>query len=210
MVHVHIHANCAVTLDGAMGMPGPKPLRISSEEDITRVHALRADSDAILVGAGTVLADDPKLDVKWDLLGRTGKNPLRVVLDGRGRVPEGALVLDERAPSVVFTARGAPAGKHRVAVDRAPDGGLDLAQVLKELGARGVRRLMIEGGGAVMGSFLSQDRVDVMSIYVAPRILGTPGAPRLWDHLGAKGHSMAYERSDAMGEGVVVWFARKG
>src|SRR5207249_2844045 len=82
-------------------LSGGKPVRLSNEEDLRRVHALRARSDAVLVGIGTVLKDDPKLTVKAEYA--KARNPLRIVLDSRGRTPEGANVLDRTAPTLIVT-----------------------------------------------------------------------------------------------------------
>ena len=70
---MHVHLNCACTLDGCIGAPGGKPLSISSKEDWRRVHGLRSEADAILIGVGTVISDDPKLTVMWDLVGPAGR-----------------------------------------------------------------------------------------------------------------------------------------
>ncbi len=94
--------NCAVSMDGRLALAGGARARLSSEEDLRRVQQLRAAVDAIVVGVGTVLLDDPSLRVHWELLGRPpGRNPTRVVLDSRGRTPAGARILDETAPTVV-------------------------------------------------------------------------------------------------------------
>ena len=85
MARPHVTVNFAMSVDGKIALPARKPTRISDEEDLRRVHQLRATCDAVLVGVGTVLADDPKLTVKPEHA--TGRNPLRVVLDSEGRTP---------------------------------------------------------------------------------------------------------------------------
>lgn len=208
---VRVIANCAATLDGAIGLPGPRPLRISSAEDMVRVHRLRAACDAILVGIGTVLADDPKLDVKWELLGREpGKNPLRVVLDAEGRTPEDALVLDDRADTLLFHGPEGPTGHRRARVALEADGRLDLKAVLKSLEGQGIQSLLVEGGQHVLASFLGQRLVDEFSVYFAPRILGLRDAPRIAVADEPLDLGLRLVRSERMGEGAVLHFARNG
>jgi len=95
-----VHVNCAMSADGKIAGPERKQVRISSDEDIQRVKGLRLQYDAILVGVGTILSDDPHLTVK----GRSyDENPIRIVIDPNGRTPDGSLVLDDRAPTVIVT-----------------------------------------------------------------------------------------------------------
>lgn len=177
---MRVHLNFAMSLDGCIGLPGPRPLQLSGPEDLKRVHELRASCDAILVGVGTVLADDPKLTVKTELIGRRAKNPLRVVLDASLRTPAGSKVLSPDAPTVVFTGRkgGAlpPAEIVRVAADE--HGFLDLNAVIAGLDKRRVGALLVEGGATTIASFLRERLVDELTVFVAPMLVGLPGAPR--------------------------------
>jgi 2,5-diamino-6-(ribosylamino)-4(3H)-pyrimidinone 5'-phosphate reductase len=174
-------ANCAASADGRLAFAGGARARMSGPNDLARVHRLRADSDAILVGITTVLRDDPSLTVKWELAGRpVGRPPLRVVLDSRGRVPPNARILDGAAPTLVATAAGVerrfdpPAEGVALGEDR-----VDLPRLLSELSRRGVRQLMVEGGGRVLSSFLRGGFVDELSIYLAPILIGGTTAPAL-------------------------------
>jgi len=100
-VRPRVIVNAAMSIDGKIALSDGTGVRLSNEEDLRRVHRLRASVDAILVGVGTVLKDDPKLTVKSEYA--KGRNPLRVVLDSDGKIPESAHVLDGSAPTLIVT-----------------------------------------------------------------------------------------------------------
>ena len=139
----HVIVNCAMTADGKIAGVSRRQVKISSDEDKERVRDLRASSDAILVGVGTVLADDPHLTVKG--LAKE-QNPLRVVLDSHGRTPDSAQVLDVRARTLMATNSSCTRTWKNAETFRCGDTQVDLHCLLAELGARGVRRLLVEGG----------------------------------------------------------------
>ncbi len=164
----------AVGLDGAMALPSGESKWITSEGARAFAHLLRAEHDAVLVGAGTVRADDPELTVRsaW------GRSPLRVLLDSMLSVSPGAKIL---GPScVVFSSesasseRVAAVGASGASVVRVPrkEGGLSLGAVLSELVRRGVCRLLVEGGPSVVSSFLKEGVADALSLFLAPRLMG--------------------------------------
>jgi diaminohydroxyphosphoribosylaminopyrimidine deaminase/5-amino-6-(5-phosphoribosylamino)uracil reductase len=177
----------AVSADGKAGLAGRKPTAITGEEARTRVHLMRAEADAILVGVGTVLSDDPHLTCR--LPGMQERSPVRVILDARLRAP--------LSTSVVSTAREVPtwafgaAGASPVAEDilktkgvevfraEAKDGSLDLAQVLKALAERGITRLMVEGGPKVAAAFVAADLVDDVALFRSSNAIGPDGIDAL-------------------------------
>lgn len=199
-----------MTLDGCIGGPGRTPLKISNPEDEQRVHALRAASDAVLVGVGTVLADDPKLTVKWELLGRSGQNPLRVVLDAQLRTPAGARVLDRNAPTILFAASSTSSQSTSTSVEvvGVQRGELDLHAVLDSLERRGVLRLMVEGGSRVLTSFFRGNLVDAATIFVSPQVLGSPEAPRLTHEPWDLRQYLRLEAVEPLGDGVLLTWER--
>jgi 2,5-diamino-6-(ribosylamino)-4(3H)-pyrimidinone 5'-phosphate reductase len=209
---VFVHANCAMSLDGCLGLPGPKPLKLSGPEDLRRVHRLRANSDAILVGIGTALADDPKLTVKWELLdGEREHAPTRIVLDRDLRTPAASQVGSNSAPTLLFHqqgAQGGPPGATKIVVGLDGSGRLRLDEVLEHLARLGMKRLMVEGGSAVLSSFLAQRLIDEFSIYIAPLVVGLPGAPRLFQGQGPLEMGMKLESAQRLGDGVLVRFVR--
>jgi GTP cyclohydrolase II len=166
----------AQTLDGRIATSTGDARWISSDAERRVSHSLRAGCDAVLVGIGTVLLDDPQLTVRMV----PGASPLRVVLDSTLRVPLDAKVLDLEAPTLILTtdrssrrARRALAERH-VRVRVVPDGrgGVDLAAALAVLRAEGVASLLVEGGAKVITSLLASGFVDRIVVGVAPKIIG--------------------------------------
>jgi len=171
--------NCAASADGRLAFAGGVRARLSSPEDLVRVQRLRADVAAIVVGVGTVVADDPSLRVHWELLGeRPRAEPTRVVVDGSGRTPEGARVLDGSAPTIVATTEGAsrryPAHVRTIAAGR---GRVDLGAVFARLAEEKLRRLLVEGGAEILGSVLRAGLFDRLTVYYAPEVIGADTAP---------------------------------
>jgi diaminohydroxyphosphoribosylaminopyrimidine deaminase/5-amino-6-(5-phosphoribosylamino)uracil reductase len=151
------------TLDGRVAAADGTSRWITGDAARAAVHRLRATCDAVLVGSGTVLTDDPQLTVR-DAEGRDlPRQPLRVVVDRRGRVPSGARVLDDAAPTHVSRADGP-------------------AEVLAELYDRGVRRVLLEGGPELAAGFLRAGLVDEALVHLAPKLLGA--GPSLVGDLG--------------------------
>jgi diaminohydroxyphosphoribosylaminopyrimidine deaminase/5-amino-6-(5-phosphoribosylamino)uracil reductase len=153
----------AATLDGRVAAADGTSRWITGEDARAAVHRLRATCDAVVVGSGTALADDPQLTVR-DATGRTtGRQPLRVVLDRRGRLPAAARVRDDAAPTLVSRAAGP-------------------RELLAELFGRGVRRVLLEGGPTLAAAFLRDGLVDEAVVHLAPKLLGA--GPALVGDLG--------------------------
>jgi diaminohydroxyphosphoribosylaminopyrimidine deaminase/5-amino-6-(5-phosphoribosylamino)uracil reductase len=170
----------AVSADGKAGLSGRKPVAITGEAARSRVHRMRAESDAILIGVGTVLSDDPHLTCR--LPGMLDSSPVRVVLDATLRTPLATSVVAtaRETPTWVFCAPNAsPLAEEilrakGVEVFRAStnDGRLDPMAVLKVLGDRGITRLMVEGGPNVAAAFVAGDLVDEAVLLRSPNALG--------------------------------------
>jgi 2,5-diamino-6-(ribosylamino)-4(3H)-pyrimidinone 5'-phosphate reductase len=174
VVRPEVTVNCAMTADGKIAGRWRSQLRISSTEDLERVKTMRKASDAILVGVGTVLADDPHLTVKG--LSRE-ENPLRVVLDSGGRTPPQARVLDDRADTLIATAEDCDRTWPGTEVLRAGAEKVDLTALLTHLYERGVRTLMVEGGGETIFSFFQAGLVDRYLVYVGSMVVGGRDSP---------------------------------
>ena len=208
-VRPRVVINAAMSVDGKIALSGGKPVRLSNEEDLRRVHALRARSDAVLVGIGTVLKDDPKLTVKAEYA--KGRNPLRIVLDSRGRTPEGANVLDRTAPTLIVTSEASKRTFPEVEVLRIGKEEVDLDVLLDRLGARGVRLLLVEGGSTIIWSFLRRGLADELKVFVASEVLGGHSAPTLAGNRDASPAEDAVrlrlDRAAPLGDGVLLEYA---
>jgi 3,4-dihydroxy 2-butanone 4-phosphate synthase/GTP cyclohydrolase II len=167
----------AQTLDGRLATVTGDSRWISGEEERRVSHGLRAASDAVMVGIGTILADDPRLTVRMV----PGACPMRVVLDTRLRIPTEARVLDDAAPSLVYTTSRAPAERRfalsslGVAVRTVPTSreGLSLEAVLADLRRSGLRLVLVEGGSRLATSLFASGLVDRAIVAVAPIIVGS-------------------------------------
>jgi GTP cyclohydrolase II len=167
----------AQTVDGRIATRRGDAKWISSEAERRISHGLRAACDAVLVGVGTAIIDDPQLTVRMV----PGSSPLRVVLDSTLRLPPTARVFDDGAGTVVITTE--PVSEERRAALRARGSGVhivdagprgvDLPSALQTLRALGVRSLLVEGGGRVITSFFSEKLVDRLVVAIAPTIMGT-------------------------------------
>ncbi|MET0343054.1 MAG: bifunctional diaminohydroxyphosphoribosylaminopyrimidine deaminase/5-amino-6-(5-phosphoribosylamino)uracil reductase RibD [Polyangiales bacterium] len=214
----HVTLKAAVTLDGRMATRTGDSRWITGEAARLHAHRMRDRSDAIMVGIGTVLADDPALTVRHV----KGRDPIRVVLDSALLTPEHASVLDagSQAPVWIFHAADADAARH-AALRRAgaelfevprDAEGLALDVVLRTLASRGVVRLLVEGGPTLHGALLDQGRVDRVAVFVAPRLLNDAGAlplsigkprPRMLEALTLRRSSVRKLGDDVLVEGLL-------
>ncbi len=164
-------ASVAVSLDGHIDDASPSRLVLSGAEDLDRVDEVRAGVDAILVGAGTVRADDPRLEVRSPARRAASGTPLKVVLCGTGPLSRDARVFTG-GPVVVYHSGPAPSLPAELVA--APD----LPTVLADLARRGVGRLLVEGGTTVHTRFLAEGLVDELHVAVVPILVGDAAAPR--------------------------------
>lgn len=181
---VDVLANCAISLDGKLATRRRRQVRLSGEKDMARVHRLRARVDAILVGIGTLLADDPKLTAKARHVDGDPDQPLKVILDSTGRTPPDCEAIATPGSVLVATAEGHDEPIDGAEVRAFGKERVDLEQLLSHLDERGIDELLVEGGGEVLWSFLSKDLVDELTVYVAPVVLGGAEAPTLADGEG--------------------------
>ncbi len=163
--------NAAMSADGKIALVGGKRIKISDEEDFKRVHELRASVDAILVGINTVINDDPKLTVKEKYV-PNAKNPVRIVLDSKLRIPENSRILNNAAKTIIATTKTAGHRELNAEIIRCGEKRVDLKCLMKELWNKGIRSLMVEGGSTVIFSFLKEKLVDEFYVFMGPVIIG--------------------------------------
>ncbi len=169
-------AQLGQSLDGRIATPTGESRWINKQAALVRVHRVRAAVDAVVVGIGTVVADDPMLNVRHV----EGRNPARVVIDPNGRLPADArLLADDGCRRVVVRSRAVavPKGVEVVEVAAGPDG-LDPVAVVAALDRAGLSKLLIEGGATTVSRFVDARAVDRLHVLVAPVILGS-GKPGL-------------------------------
>ncbi|BBB99640.1 MULTISPECIES: bifunctional diaminohydroxyphosphoribosylaminopyrimidine deaminase/5-amino-6-(5-phosphoribosylamino)uracil reductase RibD [Bradyrhizobium] len=216
----HVILKLAVSADDKIAASGHKPVAISGEAARTRVHLLRAQSDAILVGIGTVKADDPLLTCR--LPGMAARSPVRLVLDRALRISgDSRLVHSAReTPLWVLTSDMAEApaavklgaaGAQVIRVTASAPQGLDLSSVLHALAEKGISRLLVEGGSRVANSFVAGGLVDEIWLLRGPDAIGADGVPGLDAMpLDAITQSPAFRlrASETLGEDVLTIYDR--
>lgn len=215
----HVTLKLAVSADGKVALPGRKPTAITGEAARTRVHLMRAMNDAVVTGIGTVLSDDPQLNVR--LPGMEARSPVRVVLDSQLRLPTGSQLAASASRTLdwVFVEKNAKPVHEKELTDvgvevlRVPgaNGKLDLSAVLRGLGERGITRVMVEAGPILSAAFLTADLVDEVALFRSAKTLGEgidalEGTPLSALTLSPKLRLVGSER---IGEDTLQMFERK-
>jgi 3,4-dihydroxy 2-butanone 4-phosphate synthase/GTP cyclohydrolase II len=176
--HTLVTLSYAQSLDGSIAREQGKPLALSGPESMRLTHQLRAAHDAILVGIGTVLADDPQLTVRLV----EGESPIPVILDSRLEIsPTARLFQNPKKPILACLESKADSLKARdllrkgaslLSIKADDDGHLSLPHLLKELSQRGIKPVMVEGGAKVIGAFIRQNLVDRVMLTITPVYVG--------------------------------------
>jgi len=210
----------AMSADGKISTVGRRQVRISGQDDRERVDRLKAGSDAVMVGIGTVLADNPSLTVKSDALKRerTGagkaENPVRIVVDSQARTPADADILHKGSGERII-AVSARAGKEAAAkyhdlatVIVAGDKEVDLSLLTERLSEHGIRKLMVEGGGTLIASLFRLGLVDEFYTFVGNLVIGGAKAPTPVDGTGFLNDNefvnLRLMEVEELGEGVLL------
>jgi len=220
----YVTISCAVSLDGYLDTARPPRLALSNPADFDRVDEVRAASDAIMVGARTIRLDNPRLLVhSEERQGRRaetgrGRSPWKVTVTASGDLdPRSAFFAEDDTEKLVYCPRGAERrirrrlGGTATVVQLGDD--VRMADLLSDLGDRGVRRLMVEGGGTTLTQFLADDIVDELQLAVAPVFVGDRRAPRfvgdaLFPWTGERRATLAEART--IGDVVLLRYALSG
>ena len=185
----YVILNAAMTLDGKIATETGSS-NISGKEDLIRVHELRKEVDAIMVGINTVIADDPRLTVhKID--SKKEDNPIRVVVDGKGRIPTESRITNDDAPTIIAVSHDyksdlTASDKYQVLKNKGVDfffageKQVDLVKLMNYLYEKGVKTLMLEGGSTLNFSMIKDGLIDEIRICVAPMVVGGVNAISLF------------------------------
>jgi 5-amino-6-(5-phosphoribosylamino)uracil reductase len=213
----YVLLSVAMSVDGCIDDATGTRLILSNDADLDRVDEVRAGCDAILVGAGTIRRDNPALLVRSAARrsGRTARglpaSPARVTITGRGDLDPAARFFTAGEGARLVYVPSAEQDRVRGRLDGAAAGvevigagdPLSLGAVLADLAGRGVRRLMVEGGGAVLAQFLAEGLADELDLVIAPVFVGDPAAPRITGSPGA-GRRMHLAEARLIGDVVLL------
>jgi 5-amino-6-(5-phosphoribosylamino)uracil reductase len=186
----YVTLSCAMSIDGYLDTAAPRRLALSNGADLDRVDQVRAEHDAIMVGASTVRRDDPRLLVRsaerraHRVAAGLPASPVKITVTSSGDLPsDAAFFTSGDVARIVYCPRGRARRLSNRLGDAASVVGLGervtMAAVLDDLGERGVRRLMVEGGGTLLTQFLADDLVDELHLVIAPLFVGEARAPRV-------------------------------
>ncbi|ACX73072.1 2,5-diamino-6-hydroxy-4-(5-phosphoribosylamino)pyrimidine 1-reductase [Methanocaldococcus vulcanius M7] len=211
----YVISNVGITLDGKLATVN-NDSRISCEEDLIRVHKIRAKVDGIMVGIGTVLKDDPRLTVHKI---KSDRNPVRIVVDSKLRVPLNARVLNSDAKTIIATTEDLDEEKQKkikilkergIDIVMCGEEKVDLRKLMNVLYKKGIKTILLEGGGTLNWGMFKEGLVDEVSVYIAPKIFGGKNAPTYVDGEGFKSEeeSVKLELKNfyRLGEGIVLEF----
>jgi riboflavin-specific deaminase-like protein len=160
------------SLDGRIATPTGMSKYINGHEALRHLHRIRAEVDAVIIGVATAIADDPQLTTRHV----DGPNPVRVVIDPHGRLPgDLAMLHDNAAPVLVVTCPGrpVPGGAEALELQCSGTGTIEPETIVRALAARGLRRLLVEGGAETLARFLNASAIDELHLMVAPIVLGS-------------------------------------
>jgi len=205
--------NAAMTLDGKIATRTGSS-EISGQEDLLRVHRLRKEMDAIMVGINTVLADDPRLTVH-KISSQLEDNPIRVVVDSKARTPPGYRILNPDAPTIIAVSHQAPQKRIKsleegetTEVIVCGDEQVDLNCLMEKVGEKGIKTLMLEGGSTLNYSMFQAGLVNEVRVCIAPLIAGGVQAKTLVDGEGVDymndAFQLKFKKSYNLGKDIIV------
>lgn len=202
--------NCAASVDGKIALPNRKQLAISNNEDFERVHKLRSECDAIIVGIGTILEDNPSLTVR----NNSNAKPIRVILDTHCRIPPNSNVLQGNSKTIVAVGENPDqTNLENAEILKCGKEKINLTKLLELLSKRGVKKILVEGGETVMWSFLKEELFDEYNIFLSSMIIGGTETPTI---AGGKGFqdkksllNLKLDSVKQIGNGILVKYRKK-
>lgn len=207
----------AVTLDGKIADVKSNSKWISGPESRKYVHAMRNNYDAVLIGARTALSDDPELTVRYT----EGRNPYRIVLDSKLKLPSGLKVFQENSDrkTIVITTEAGSGKKNKlkkldklgvnvITVKKNRNDRIHLKSLLRELGRNNITSVMVEGGSGIFTSFIKNKLFDDITIFISPKILGNgiPVVNKLGIESISKSFNLKLKHSEVIGEDILAVF----
>jgi len=209
-VRPEVILNCAASADGKISLPSRKQMIISNEKDFERVHKLRSECDAIIVGIGTIIEDNPFLTVRNNAIAK----PIRVILDTSCRIPIDSNVLNGESKTII--AVGNQFGKENLEtaeIIKCGENKIDLTKLLNILSKRGVKKVLVEGGETVMWSFLKEKLFDEYNVFFSSIIIGGKETPTI---AGGKGFhveesilNLRLISVEQLGNGILAKYIKK-
>jgi len=171
---INVTLKAAISLDGKIATASGKSKWITGETARNKAHELRNENDAILVGINTVLTDDPQLNVRGIV---DGKSPIRIVLDSKARIPKQSQVFkNDGVPVIIIKGNKAPRKiwpkLSDLEIIEAPSETPEILWVMSELSKFGIKKLLVEGGSMIHASFLKSHCVNKIALFLAPKIIG--------------------------------------
>ncbi|UXM85546.1 2,5-diamino-6-(ribosylamino)-4(3H)-pyrimidinone 5'-phosphate reductase [Methanococcus aeolicus] len=215
-------SNVGMSLDGKLATI-ENDSRISGGEDLKRVHQIRKSVDGIMVGIGTVLKDDPRLTVH-KINAKKEDNPIRIVVDSNLRIPLNARVLNDDATTIIATTENMGENKNinekirelakkNIIIIKTGIDKVDLVKLMELLYKKGIKNILLEGGGTLNWGMFENNLVDEVRVYIAPKIFGGKGAPTFVDGDGFKTVDecikLALKNCYKLDDGIVIEYTVK-
>ncbi|PPJ32391.1 deaminase [Nocardia nova] len=222
MARPYVVLSVATSVDGYIDDAGPQRLLLSNTEDFDRVDQVRAEADAILIGAETLRRDDPRLSLSSErrrearIAAGKSEFPVRVIVTASGELDPGQRLWKQGGERLVYTTTAGSARLGDRLAGRAEvvalGSSVDFGALLDDLGERGIARLMVEGGGRIHTAFLAADLADELLMAVAPVLVGDSGAPKFLhpaDFPGGSRRRMALVDMTRLGDIAVLRYLPK-
>ena len=209
----YVILSAAITLDGKIAK-GRTKIKLSSKNDKIRVHKLRAKVDGILIGKNTLDTDNPMLNVRYV----TGKNPVRILLDSRGTIKSSSKIIQSCSKiSTIIATTQLISKKNLSRLEKFPldvikcgKSSVDVVKLLKILQKKGMKKILLEGGGTLNWSFLKRGLVDELIITITPYILGGSDSVTLVEGSGFKNlfsiNKLKLKKIQKIGNELVVYY----